>query len=128
MGQSRTAVSSNLKRTCNSKRSGLSLALRSCPPYTSLTALAAFCPVGESDMTIRQRGKEGICESQFWIDGEFHQFTFNGKKGMPLITSKRQAKEHENDLKQQIRAGTFLKDSDLKNFAKFFNEIYLDYS
>ena len=32
-------------------------------------------------MTIRQRGKEGICESQFWIDGEFHQFTFNGEKG-----------------------------------------------
>jgi hypothetical protein len=79
-------------------------------------------------MTIRQRGKEGICESQFWIDGKFHQFTFNGKKEMPLITSKRQAREYENDLKRQIRAGTFLKDSDLKNLAKFFNEIYLDYS
>lgn len=79
-------------------------------------------------MTIRQRGKEGICESQFWIDGEFHQFTFNGKKGMPLITSKKQAREYEDDLKRQIRTGTFLKDSDLKNFAKFFNEIYMDYS
>jgi hypothetical protein len=43
-------------------------------------------------MTIRQRGKEGICESQFWVDGEFYQFTFNGKKGMPLITSKRKAR------------------------------------
>jgi integrase/recombinase XerD len=79
-------------------------------------------------MTIRQRGKEGICESQFWVDGEFYQFTFNGKKGMPLITSKRKAREQEDDLKRQIKAGTFLKDSDLKNFAKFFNEIYLDYS
>lgn len=79
-------------------------------------------------MTIRQRGKEGICESQFWVDGEFHQFTFNGKKGMPLITSKRQAREYEDDLKRQIRTGTFLKDFDLKNFAKFFNEIYMDYS
>lgn len=79
-------------------------------------------------MTIRQRGKEGICESQFWIDGEFHQFTFNGKKGMPLITSKKQAREYEDDLKRQIRTGTFLKDSDLKNFAKCFNEIYMDYS
>jgi integrase/recombinase XerD len=27
-----------------------------------------------------------------------------------------------------LKAGTFLKDSDLKSFAKFFNEIYLDYS
>ncbi len=79
-------------------------------------------------MTIRQRGSEGICESQFWIDGEFYQFTFNGKKEMPLITSKRQAREKENDLKRQIRTGTFLKESDLKNFAKFFDEIYLDYS
>jgi integrase len=79
-------------------------------------------------MTIRQRGKEGICESQFWVDGEFYQFTFNGKKGMPLITSKRKAREQEDDLKRQIKAGTFLKDSDLKNFAKFFDEIYLDYS
>lgn len=79
-------------------------------------------------MTIRQRGKEGICESQFLIDGEFYQFTFNGKKGMPLITSKRQAREYEDDLKRQIKTGTFLKDTDLKNFAKFFNEIYMDYS
>ncbi|HEV7892356.1 MAG TPA: tyrosine-type recombinase/integrase [Pyrinomonadaceae bacterium] len=62
------------------------------------------------------------------MDGEFYQFTFNGKKGMPLITSKRKAREKEDDLKRQIKVGTFLKDSDLKNFAKFFNEIYLDYS
>jgi integrase/recombinase XerD len=79
-------------------------------------------------MTIRQRGKEGICESQFWMEGEFYQFTFNGKRGMPLITTKRQAKEKEDDLKREIRTGTFLKDSDLKNFAKCFNEIYMDYS
>lgn len=79
-------------------------------------------------MTIRQRGKEGICESQFWVDGEFYQFTFNGKKEMPLITSKKQAREYEDDLKRQIRTGMFLKDSDLKNFANFFTEIYMDYS
>ena len=79
-------------------------------------------------MTIRQRGSEGICESQFWVDGDFYQFTFNGKKGMPLITTKRKAKVHEEDLKRTIRIGTFLKDSELKDFTKFFNEIYLDYS
>lgn len=47
---------------------------------------------------------------------------------MPLIILKRQAREYENDLKRQIKTGAFLKDSDLKNFAKFFNEIYMDYS
>lgn len=79
-------------------------------------------------MTTRQRGKEGICSAEFWIDNDFYQFTFNGKKGMPLITSKKDARQYEEDLKRRIKTGTFLKDSDLKNFAKFFNEIYMDYS
>jgi len=79
-------------------------------------------------MTIRQRGKEGICESQFWIDGTFYQFTFNGKDDRPLITSKKKAKEQEYELKREIRMGTILKDSELKNFAKFFDQIYMDYS
>jgi hypothetical protein len=79
-------------------------------------------------MTIRQRGKEGICESQFWVDGTFYQFTFNGKKGQPLIFSKKKAKEKEYELKREIRLGTNHKDSELKNFAKFFDEIYMDYS
>ncbi|MBA2734990.1 MAG: site-specific integrase [Acidobacteria bacterium] len=79
-------------------------------------------------MTIRQRGKEGVCSAEFWIDNDFYQFTFNGKKGMPLITTKRQAREYESELKRQIRTGTFLQDSDLKNFARFFEEIYMDYS
>src|SRR5260370_38956826 len=77
-------------------------------------------------MTIRQRGKEGICESQFWIDGTFYQFTFNGKNERPLITSKKQAREKEYELKREIRMGTILRDSELKNFARFFDEIYMD--
>lgn len=39
-----------------------------------------------------------------------------------------EAREKEEDLKREIRTGTFLKDSDLNNFAKFFAEIYMDYS
>jgi integrase len=79
-------------------------------------------------MTIRQRGREGICESQFWIDGTFYQFTFNGKSGRPLITSKKEAREKEYELKREIRLGTNHKDSELNNFAKFFSGIYMDYS
>src|SRR6266496_2213801 len=79
-------------------------------------------------MTIRQRGKEGICESQFWVDGTFYQFTFNGKSGRPLITSKKDAREKEYELKREIRLGTNHKDSELKNFARFFDGIFMDYS
>src|SRR5260370_6824421 len=79
-------------------------------------------------MTIRQRGKEGICESQFWIDGTFYQFTFNGKNERPLITSKKQAREKDDELKREIRMGTILRDFQVKNFARCFDEIYMDYS
>ncbi len=47
---------------------------------------------------------------------------------MPLITSKREARERESELKRQIKAGTFLNDSPLKNFTKFYKEIFMDYS
>ncbi|MGH3147534.1 MAG: hypothetical protein ACRDTR_17190, partial [Rubrobacter sp.] len=77
-----------------------------------------FLPERRKRVTIRQRGREGVCESQFWIDGEFYQFTFNGKKGMPLLTSKKEAGVYENDLKREIRTGTFLRASDLKNFRR----------
>lgn len=52
-------------------------------------------------MTIRQRSKEGICSAEFRVDGEFYQFTFNGKKGMPLITSKKQAREKVLAIKKE---------------------------
>ena len=77
---------------------------------------------------IRKRGRKGFCSTEFMIDGDTYQFTFNGKKGMPLITSKKEAREHEDDLRRQVISGMVLKDSELKNFAKFFSEIYMEYS
>jgi integrase len=77
---------------------------------------------------IRKRGRKGFCSAEFMIDGYTYQFTFNGKKGMPLITSKTEAREYEDDLRRQVVSGLSLKDPDLKNFAKFFNAIYMDYS
>jgi len=77
---------------------------------------------------IRKRGRKGLCSTEFMIDGHTYQFTFNGKKGMPLITSKTEAREYEDDLKRQVMTGMFLKDSDLKTFARFFDEIYMAYS
>ncbi|CAN5634457.1 hypothetical protein BH20ACI3_BH20ACI3_16110 [soil metagenome] len=77
---------------------------------------------------IRKRGRKGFCSAEFMIDVHTYQFTFNGKKGMPIITSKTEAREYENDLRRQVTSGLFMKDTDLKNFAKFFNGIYMEYS
>src|SRR4030095_5942271 len=79
-------------------------------------------------MTIRQRSSGGFCSAQFWIYGQVYQFTFNGKKGMPQLTSKKEARDFEAELKRKVKTGTLLKDADLKNFEKFFEEIYMDYS
>jgi len=79
-------------------------------------------------MTIKQRGKDKICSSEFYIDGQAYRFSFNGKKGQPLITSKREAREREIELKKQIRAGTFIEETPLQNFMRFFDEVFMDYS
>ena len=77
---------------------------------------------------IRKRGRNGVCSAEFMIDGHTYQFTFNGKNDMPLITSKTEAREYECELRRKVISGLLLKNSDLKNFAKFFEDIYMDYS
>jgi integrase len=79
-------------------------------------------------MTIRQRGKEKICMSEFHLDNQVYRFSFNGKKGMPLITSKKEAKSYESELKLQMKAGTFVSESPMQNFSKFYNEVFMDFS
>jgi integrase len=79
-------------------------------------------------MTISKRGKEGICSTVFHLENQAHCFSFNGKKGMPLITDKRKAREFEIELKKQIRNGTFMQESPVQNFSRFYTEIFMDYS
>ena len=79
-------------------------------------------------MTVSKRGKEGICSVVFQVEGQTYCFRFNGKKGMPLITDKRLAKEKEVELKKQIRMGTFLQESPVQNFGRFYKEVFMDYS
>src|SRR5689334_22456325 len=78
-------------------------------------------------MTISKRGKEGICRSVFQLEGRFYSFTFNGKKGMPLITDKKEAKNYEHDLVRQLKAGTFIGNSPLQVFGKFYSDVYIPY-
>ena len=79
-------------------------------------------------MTIKKRGKDGICSSEFYVDGQAYRFSFNGKKGMPLITNKKEALEYEVLLRRKIRAGTFTQDSPLQNFSKFYADVFMAYS
>jgi hypothetical protein len=79
-------------------------------------------------MTIKERGKNNIYSSEFYLDGEVYRFSFNGKKGMPLITKRQEAKEYEVVLKRQIRAGTYIEDSPVQNFANFYEEVFMAYS
>ncbi len=48
-------------------------------------------------MTIKQRGKDKICSAEFYVDNKPYRFSFNGKKGMPLIISKKDAREKESE-------------------------------
>lgn len=79
-------------------------------------------------MTISKRGKEGICSTVFHIEKQVYCFSFNGKHGMPLITDKRKAREYEVELKKQIRSGTFMQESPVQNFGRFYDEIFMDNS
>lgn len=79
-------------------------------------------------MTIKQRGKDKICTSAFTIEGKYYVFTFNGKRGQPLITKKGEAREREVELKKQIRAGTFIEEKGVQTFCRFYDEVFLDYS
>lgn len=81
-----------------------------------------------SPMTISKRGKEGICSTVFHLENQVYAFSFNGKKGMPLITDKRKAREYEIELKKQIRSGTFMQESPVQNFGRFYDEIFMDNS
>lgn len=79
-------------------------------------------------MTIKQNRKTGVCYSSFEFEGRAHNFTFNGKKGQPLITSKREAKEYEAELKRKMKSRTFVASTPLQNFERFYKEVFCDYT
>jgi integrase len=78
-------------------------------------------------MSVYKRGKEGVCSVLFELEGRKYFYSFNGKKGMPLITDKKEARDYEYELKRQIKAGTFIASSPLQNFGKFFCEVFIPY-
>lgn len=77
-------------------------------------------------MSVRKRGNHW--ESLITVEKVKYFFNFNGKDGQPLITTKSEALTKQEEIRRQILTGTFLKDTDLKNFKKFFDEVYMEYS
>jgi hypothetical protein len=74
---------------------------------------------------IRKRGK--FFEFEFMESGERIFGTFNGKKGIPLVGSKGQAKDCEFAIRSQVRIGTYGKQPRSEKFAEFF-EVYMVYA
>jgi len=46
---------------------------------------------------------------------------------MPLITDKREAREYEHQLKRQLKAGTFIANSPIQNFGRFYRDVFIAY-
>jgi len=79
-------------------------------------------------MAVRERG--AYIAYEFWLDGQYYSGTFNGKKGMPLCTNKREARDKVAVLRQKIREGNGpnRKREELKDFATFVDRIYLPFA
>lgn len=79
-------------------------------------------------MAVRERG--AYIAYEFWLDGQYYSGTFNGKKGMPLCTNKREARDLVAILRQKIREGNGpnRKREELKDFATFVDRVYLPFA
>jgi integrase len=54
--------------------------------------------------------------------------TFNGQDGMPLAHTKAEARDFESAIRIQVRKGTYSKTGELKDFGRFFDEVFLHYA
>jgi integrase len=79
---------------------------------------------------IRKRGK--YYHFEIWLGGERRAYgSFNGKDGLPLAKDKREARDFEGQIRQQVIEGTWRQGEDrdsLKDFATFVDRVYLPYA
>ena len=78
---------------------------------------------------IRKRGK--FFEFEFMEGGKRIRGTFNGKKGVPAVASKKDALIEEAAICKQVRAGTYgtiEKKEDSSDFGEFFDGVYMQYA
>ena len=82
---------------------------------------------------IRERKKgEKFFRFEFMEGGKRISGTLNGKKGLPLASSKQEARDRESEIRLKIRAqlldGTFGREIGLENFGTFFDKVFLPYA
>jgi integrase len=79
---------------------------------------------------IRKRGK--YYHFEVWLGGERRAYgSFNGKDGLPLAKDKREARDFEGRIRQQVIEGMWRQGQDrdsLKDFATFVDKVYLPYA
>jgi integrase len=75
---------------------------------------------------IRKRG-EYYC-FEFMENRERYFGTFNGRDGLLVAHSKREATDYESTIRLQVRAGTYTKQSEVADFGQFFDRVYMPYA
>ncbi len=75
---------------------------------------------------IRKRGK--LFGFEFMEGGKRYFGTFNGRDDLPLAHTKREATDYESTIRLQVRAGKYGRDSEIENFGRFFDQVYMAYS
>jgi integrase len=77
-------------------------------------------------MTIRKRGR--FYDFEFMEDGRRYSGTLNGRDGRPDARSKQEARDHESEIRVQVRTGKYGSEVGLGDFGKFFDAVYMKYS
>lgn len=82
---------------------------------------------------IRERKKgEKFFRFEFTEGGKRISGTLNGKKGLPFAVTKQEARDHEAQVRIQVRTqlrkGTFGKEVGLEDFGGFFDRVFLPYA
>lgn len=77
-------------------------------------------------MSVRQI--KGVWYWETMVNGRKYYGAFNGKDGEDVPRGKAEAKEMLSAIRRQIRAGTYGEKSDLADFSKFVDGLYLPFA
>ena len=82
---------------------------------------------------IREKKKgERFFRFEFMEGGKRISGTLNGKKGLPFVASKQEARDRESEIRIQVRTqlrqGTFGREVGLEDFGTFFDKVFMPYA
>lgn len=77
-------------------------------------------------MSVRKRG--GVYHFWFMVAGRRYYGCFNGKDGLPFVTTKREATDEVSVLRRKVLDGTYGQATGLGDFAGFVEHEYMRYA